>query len=412
MDAKHYNSGARHDMKNISKYLWIFVLAVACLLAYKFLFDYDSIISRIGRIIRPLQPFVWGFAIAYCINIPVVWLEKKLNTLKARRFKVKWADKLAAGKGVTLIIAWINKSARLLSILITYTVIAFITVFGLSRLIPMVYDSAQQLIELIPGYVEEGLLAAKKLPIPKEIGIDINSYIDPLLESKSWQTLIPDLDFNFSDSFQYATQYAASIFSVFFRGILTFVSSVYFLLEYNTIKGFVKRIIGIIHSTHTRDAALKYVNLIDTSFRQFLSCQFLDSLILCMITMVEFTFLGSPYAVVLGIMLGAANIIPYFGSIFGSVAAVVITGFTNDFKTALITGVVLLITQQFDGNFINPKIMGKSFSVSPVLVIIGISVGGAIGGITGMVLAIPVVNVLKTILEEYMQSRELIERAG
>jgi predicted PurR-regulated permease PerM len=75
-------------------------------------------------------------------------------------------------------------------------------------------------------------------------------------------------------------------------------------------------------------------------------------------------------------------------------------------NTAIITAIVLLITQQLDGNFINPKIMGTSFKVSPVLVIIGITVGGAIGGVPGMILAIPVVNVLKTVLEEYIQTKE------
>jgi predicted PurR-regulated permease PerM len=79
---------------------------------------------------------------------------------------------------------------------------------------------------------------------------------------------------------------------------------------------------------------------------------------------------------------------------------------TNDFKIALITAIMLLITQQIDGNFINAKIMGDSFKISPVMIVIAITVGGATGGIMGMIFAIPVVNVLKTILEEYIQAKE------
>jgi predicted PurR-regulated permease PerM len=105
-------------------------------------------------------------------------------------------------------------------------------------------------------------------------------------------------------------------------------------------------------------------------------------------------------------MLGVANIVPYFGSIFGSMLAVFITFFSNGWETALLTAIILLITQQFDGYFINPRIMGTSFKLSPIIVIIAITVGGALGGVAGMIFAIPVVNVLKTVMDEFLETRE------
>ncbi|MCL1904449.1 MAG: AI-2E family transporter [Oscillospiraceae bacterium] len=122
--------------------------------------------------------------------------------------------------------------------------------------------------------------------------------------------------------------------------------------------------------------------------------------------MIQFTIMRSPYAVTLGLMLGVMNIIPYFGSIIGSMIAVFIVWATSGVKSALIVAIMLLITQQIDGNFINPRIMGSSFKISPVLVIIAITIGGAIGGIMGMLFAIPVANVLKTIIEEYLNTKE------
>jgi predicted PurR-regulated permease PerM len=97
-------------------------------------------------------------------------------------------------------------------------------------------------------------------------------------------------------------------------------------------------------------------------------------------------------------MLGVVNYIPYFGSIIGSAIAVVVVGFTQGFTMALITAVVLLITQQIDGNIIQPKLMGSSFSISPLLIIISVTVGGAISGVFGMIVAIPIMAVLKDML--------------
>jgi predicted PurR-regulated permease PerM len=129
--------------------------------------------------------------------------------------------------------------------------------------------------------------------------------------------------------------------------------------------------------------------------------------------MIAFTIMGSPYAVTMALLLGVLNIIPYFGSIVGSAICVFIVWATSGFQTALVVAVTLLIIQQIDGNFINPRIMGTSFKISPVLVIIAITIGGAIGGILGMIFAVPVANVLKTVLEEYIQNKEsLRERLG
>ena len=86
--------------------------------------------------------------------------------------------------------------------------------------------------------------------------------------------------------------------------------------------------------------------------------------------------------------------------------------FTQGFGTAAFAGVTLLITQQIDGNVIQPKLMGGSFSLSPLLVVISIIFGGAIAGILGMIAAIPIVSVLKDILDKiilyYEQKKKIV----
>ncbi|MCL2219296.1 MAG: AI-2E family transporter [Chitinispirillia bacterium] len=369
-------AGRAEAAKNARKYLQIFILILTVMIAYKVMFDFGSLAGSVNRIISIVSPFLFGFVIAYCINIPVSWLERQIKKVKKPLY--------------------IQKFARPISIIVICAITVFMVTFGLRGFIPMIYENAMQLTKLIPSYIEQGLTYIRGLPYAEVLGID--DIINPLLESKPWTAL----NLNVGTSLKFAQNFFAGIFAV----ILTAISTLYFLAEYNHVKIFFHRLIGVIPSVAKRNATLKYVRLVDTSFRKFLTCQFLDSLILGSITATQFFLLGSPYALVLGLMLGVVNIIPYFGSIFGSIVAVFITIFSNGWETGLLTAVILLFTQQFDGYFINPRIMGSSFSVSPILVIIAITVGGALGGIAGMIFAIPVANVLKTVLDEFINKQE------
>jgi predicted PurR-regulated permease PerM len=365
---------------NIRKYVNILFLAIFILLAYKILFDFSSVTGWLGRIIRVISPFMIGFVIAFCINIPVSWMEHKILKVRFR---------------------WMRKLARGFSIMVVCAIIIFVIVLGVSLLIPMVYNNAMQLTDILPEYFDRAVTSIKGLPFADALGLDHR------LENLTAHPL-DGFEFDILGS---ATDIAQGLFAGLFTTILTIVSTVYFLTEYNRMRDFFKRLINVIGSEKKRGKTLKYVRLVDLSFRKFISCQVLDSIILGTITTIEFFILGSSYALILGIMLGVLNIIPYFGSIFGSIIASVIMLFDRGLETAIITAIILLITQQIDGNFINPKIMGSSFKISPVLVIIAITIGGAIGGVPGMIFAIPVVNVLKTILEEFVENREKLKNS-
>ncbi|MCL2638653.1 MAG: AI-2E family transporter [Oscillospiraceae bacterium] len=366
-------------MKIILKHIHLLFLAIFVLLAYKMLFDFASVASWFNAIINIISPFLIGFVVAFCINIPVSWLEHKILKIKVK---------------------WIRKSARTFSILFVCAVIISIIVLGVRLLIPMVYNNAVQLAGLLPVYYEQALDYIGGLPIAATLGFD-----EQITALKQGENPFAGA-FGSFDIPGLATDVAQGLFSGLFMTILTIVSTVYFLLEYNRMRDFFKRLISVIGSEKRQGRLLKYVRLIDLSFRKFISCQVLDSIILGTIVTIEFMLLGSSYALILGMMLGVLNIIPYFGSIFGSIIATLIMMFDRGWEIGVITAIILLITQQIDGNFINPKIMGTSFKISPVLVIIAITVGGAIGGVPGMIFGVPTVNVLKTLLEEYVEKKE------
>jgi len=117
--------------------------------------------------------------------------------------------------------------------------------------------------------------------------------------------------------------------------------------------------------------------------------------------------MGIGYAFVLGPMLGFANLIPYFGSIVGTAAAVLVIMLTDGANVGFIAAIVLVVIQQFDANFIFPRLLGGSMKIPPLLVIIGIAVGGAFYGILGMIVAIPIVTVLRNIVIDILTHVEL-----
>ena len=115
------------------------------------------------------------------------------------------------------------------------------------------------------------------------------------------------------------------------------------------------------------------------------------------------SIIGVKYSVLLGFMIGLFNIIPYFGAIVAVALSVLITVITGGLSQAIIMAIVVIILQQIDANIINPKIVGNSLKISPLLIIFAVTVGGAYFGFLGMFLAVPVAAVLKIVINDYVE---------
>ena len=187
--------------------------------------------------------------------------------------------------------------------------------------------------------------------------------------------------------------------STMFTSILALISSIYILIEKEKFKDFLGRLFMAFLPDKTCNNIMEYAGKLNRSFKRYIYVQTIDGLILGSIVTLQLFIMRSPYFLVLGIILGIINYIPYFGSIIGSIFAVIIVIFTQGLAMGAIAAVILLITQQIDGNVIQPKLMSGSFSLSPLLVIISISIGGAVAGVFGMITAIPIIAVIKDIFE-------------
>ena len=139
---------------------------------------------------------------------------------------------------------------------------------------------------------------------------------------------------------------------------------------------------------------------------KFLASQFLDAIVVGILTSVAMSIMGVEYGVLLGFLIGLFNMIPYFGAIIAVTISIIITFLTGGISQAIWMAVVVIILQQIDANIINPKIVGDSLKISPLLVIFAVTIGGAYFGFLGMFLAVPIVAVIKIVLIDYINYKE------
>ena len=188
--------------------------------------------------------------------------------------------------------------------------------------------------------------------------------------------------------------------------VTSFIINIYMLSEKEDILARGRRFIHAYYNDKkSRQILLTFRNA-NKIFKSFLNGKLLDSSIVGVVCVIAFTIAKVPYAPLMGTLIGFFNIIPYFGPIIGSVPVVLVSFFIDPPK-ALTALIIIIIIQQIDGNFLDPKIVGENVGVSPFWIITSVTVGGNLFGIPGMILGVPVVVLIKTIIEESIEMRLL-----
>ena len=368
--------------KNLSKWMYYFLLAVAIIFVYKFLDNVTAIGQAISGFFDVITPFFAGALLAYLLYIPASRIEKKLRKSE-RKF--------------------INKKARGISVFITYIIAILIIILLVNVILPVVIDSV---IELVSNFQNYWNVAMEKLNALPDDSILKSEKANDIV--KSVGDAIQNIDLKQYISTDKITGYIKSVIGVasgIFDVFVSFVVSVYILLQRGTIVSFFRRLTMALFDEKTCDKIGKYVDSTNSIFFKFISGQIIDGIIVGILVTIGMSIIGVKYAVLLGFMIGLFNIIPYFGAIVAVAISVLITLITGGVSQTLIMAVVVIILQQIDSNIINPKIIGNSLEISPLLVIFAVTVGGAYWGVLGMFLAVPVVAVLKIIIDDWIEFR-------
>jgi predicted PurR-regulated permease PerM len=355
-----------------------FVLAIMVIIAYKAIDEFKYVSVYLGYVWAVINPFFYGFILAYILNIPCGGISRLLG-------KIKWK--------------FIQKRKTGISVLLVYLLMILLIFFLVTLLIPTIRSSIEFFQSNYSTYSRDFL---NLIDIVNGWGL-FSVSIDEAFIGEAIQDIFGGITIeNITNSLNFLMNLSSAIFSA----VIAFISSIFILLEKENFKKFLSRLLKAFTSSSVYGTIIKYSTRLNYNFKQYIFTQTIDGIILGTVVGIILFLLGSPYFLVLALILGFVNYIPYFGSIFGSLFAVVVVAFTQDLTTAALAAVFLLITQQLDGNVLQPKLMGSSFKISALLVIISVTVGGAIAGILGMLAAIPIVVVLKDILENVISHYE------
>ena len=366
-----------NNKKKITKWFYWFLFAVAVIIVYKLIDNFSGIGKWIRNFLDVLMPFIIGLLIAYLLYIP----SRKLEKIYKKCNKVKF----------------IKKRARGLSIFTVYLIVIVVFIISFTYLLPIISSSIIDFVNNIQGYYNALMNNINNLP---EDSILKNEVVLDVVES------IKNINLKQYINLDRLADYAKGVISVAGKVLDFFVAiivSVYLLLQRKQILEFIKKFCRAVLKEKTYRNLGKYFDRTNNIFFNFLAGQLLDGIIIGIITSIAMSILGVKYAVLLGFMIGIFNLIPYFGAIIAVVIAALITLLTGGLWQAVLMVIIVTILQQIDANIINPKILGNSLKISPLLVIFAVSVGGAYFGFWGMFLSVPIIAVLKLLISDYIE---------
>lgn len=366
--------------RNLSKWTYWFLLGVAIIIVYKVLDNFSAISEAIKRFTNIISPFLSGVLLAYLLYIPESRIEKIFEKKKNKFFRRRY---------------------RGISVLLTYVLAILIIILLVNCIIPVITNSIVELVSNLPDYWNAAINRLNAMP---EEDILKNEFVVDTIKSIGESLL--NIDFKQYLELGKITTYIKSVLGVatsIFDIFVTIVVSVYILLQRGEIIKFFEKLGIVLFNQKTCKKIGKYVNSTNKVFFKFISGQLIDAIIVGILVTIAMSIIGVKYAVLLGFMIGLFNMIPYFGAIIAVAVSIIITIITGGLSQAIVMAIVVIILQQIDSNIINPKIIGNSLEISPLLVILAVTVGGAYFGVLGMFLAVPIVAVLKILVEDYME---------
>ena len=365
------------------------MFVVGTILIYIFVGHFDITLKLLGKIINLISPFITGAFIAF-ILYPLVHI--LYHNIFIEKFHLK------------------ARTAKMLSILTAYIIAIGAVTILLVFIIPQVYDSISDITELLPMWYNNALNFILEFE-NEHAGIP---FIDYDVINEKISSALPKIVDYLTGILTNLLPVIVSTSMAIVKGVLNFIIaiivSVYMLSDHKIIFYHFKRLIYAMLPKKTADAARTIFHESSNIFSSFISGKFLDSLIIGIICFICMTIFRFPYAVLISVIVGITNIIPYFGPYIGGFIGGIIILIVNPIKV-IFWAILILVIQQFDGLYLGPKILGEKTGLRPLWIIFSITVGGSLFGVIGMFLGVPCVAVmsyvLNLIIEHFLKKKEI-----
>lgn len=362
-----------------------FCVIAAALLFYFAVGNITVFGSAVSRLVSILAPFIWGLVICYLLSPLMRSVENRLFLPLARKLYRK--NKKNDGR----------RFARVLTVVFCEIVLILVLVALVYLIIPQMLSSVQTLISNSGAYIDnlskwaDGLF--ENYPV-------LDDYLGGFLDNfntnlGNWieTTLLPRVGSVVTSVTSGVYGVAKSIYNL----IIGIIVSIYLLSDKEGFVAAVKRMMYSIFSVETADRLRSGLNFVDRTFMSFLNGKLLDSLIIGIICYIVCSILQMPYTLLVSVIVGVTNIIPFFGPLIGAVPSALIILMVNPTK-CLIFVIFVIILQQIDGNIIGPRILGNSTGITGFWVMFSIILGGGLFGFWGLLLGVPVFVVIYSLV--------------
>lgn len=374
--------------------LTAFLVVLGGIISYYVIFHLNSLKSSISEILVVLMPIIDGMILGYLMTPVVNAIERKL--VKPVFEKLRLNHKKRQRRTISIVIALIIILAAL------YTFFSII--------IPQIGNSIRTIIEQFPSYVDTITMWTSQLlennPVIAERATElINTYFSDI-ESFINSKLMPQVN-------SLIMTISMSVFSIlkeFWNLIIGFIISIYILASKETFAAQAKKVTYAFLPTETANRFISNVRFANQTFGGFFVGKIADSIIIGLICFIGTSIIGTPFCVLISVIIGVTNIIPFFGPFLGAVPSILLILFVDPMQ-AIYFLIFVIVLQQVDGNIIGPKILGNSTGLSSFWVIFAITLFGGIWGIFGMIIGVPIFAIffafMKSLIEMKLANKNL-----
>lgn len=354
-------------------FISLLVVLLLAILFYVGLTHFDVIAVRIKMFTKVLSPFIAGFAIAYLLNTPMCFFERRLYKN--------------------------SKYRRVLAITTVYLLALAVVVILLNLIIPQVVQSITDLAANMQTYLNS--LDTLVGDLSEQFQVEDDGISEML---GSYQDLMSDLSKKVTDALPQIVDVGFAVGNGVISGITAVISSVYMLAGKDRLVPQLKKIMYASLPKRRADWLLEVCSQANRIFVGFINGKLIDSAIIGVLCFILCLIFRIPYPMLVSVIVGITNIIPFFGPIIGAIPCLMILVIVDPWAALRFFALVIGL-QQFDGNILGPKILGDSTGLSAIWVLIAIVTCGGLFGFPGMVLGVPTFAVLYSLVREWVNKR-------
>jgi predicted PurR-regulated permease PerM len=361
--------------------LWLIGIAIACSVIILALKNIPLIKEFVGKATGIVMPLIIGFVFALIINVPMSFLEDKL-------FRKSKSEKS-------------GKSRRTIAFVLSLVFIIGVIAGVVWLVIPALIEAVTVIADGVMGYVNKFSAMSREeiaeLPVGKLL---LNVDWD-----KTMKTIETFLKNQGGDIVNTAVGTVSSLVSGIYDFFIAIVFAVYILFNKEKLKAQTARLVKAWIPDNIADFSIHACRLLGKNFKNFVTGQSLEAVILGVLCMIGMFILQIPYAPMVGALVGVTAIIPVVGGFIGAFVGAFMILTVSPVK-AVIFLVYILVLQQLEGNLIYPKVMGTSVNLPSMWILAAVTIGGGIAGAGGMLLAVHVASTIYILVREATEKRE------